>query len=76
MTGMVYAVIVGIGIVLAAIWKAFNAGGKGALAKRDAAEGKANAKLQKEFDKIDSGKPDVDAAIDRLSKRAGRDNRA
>jgi hypothetical protein len=66
-------VIIGAVVValLGALGIAFKKGGSSALAKRDAKQGKANEKLQQKFDKIDSGSPNVDASIDRLSKRAG-----
>jgi hypothetical protein len=34
---------------------------------------KANEKLRKKYDEIESRKPNLDDAIDRLRKRAGRD---
>lgn len=71
LAGILYAIGIGIVIVGGAIWKAYSSGGKNADARRDAAQGKANEKLQQKFDKIDGGSPSVDDAIDRLSKRDG-----
>lgn len=64
--------VIGLGAILVVIGTVFlkgRASGQRAAADRIA---KQNAKLQRKFDEIDRTPPDLDASIERLSKRAQR----
>jgi len=68
--GELYIILAAVGGAILAIAGAFF---KGKQAGRDsvaAAGAKKDAQLQMEFDKIDSERPDYDAAVNSLRKRA------
>lgn len=67
-----YSFLAAIGAALAFVAAVFIKGRRAGIDSAAAKQGKRNDAIQKQFDAIDAGKPDLDGAVKRLRDRAGR----
>ncbi len=70
---MITTILAIVASVLAALFGGYFKGRQHGKEDAAAKQQKANADVQRKFDEIDAGRPDLDGALGRLRQRAGDD---